>query len=96
MNCELSCLHYLYHGRKESTFNQTQQGINDLKHGHHLTEIHHISRAVEGVIERVCGGTNTQHIALGNIYNCNYLQNKSLLCSHVPVSIQIRLPVKHS
>lgn len=53
-------LHYLYHGRKESSLNQTQQGINDLQHGHHLTEIHHVGRSVEGIVERICGGRERQ------------------------------------
>lgn len=47
---------YLYHCRDKPSFHQTQQRIYDLEYRHHLTEVHHISHGVEGVIERVCGG----------------------------------------
>lgn len=82
--------HYLYHSRKKSSLNQTQERINDLEHSHHLAEIHHISCGVESIVERICGDRQTdivkQHIAWVLHYT-HHLQHKSLLCSRVPVSI---------
>ncbi len=95
-------MYYLYHGRKKSGLYQTQQGIDGLEHGHHLTEIHHVGCAVEGIVERICGGHETQtniikqQTAGTTIHNPHHLQNKSLLCSHVPVSIQMSSSVNSS
>lgn len=51
--------HYLYHSRKKSSLNQTQERINDLEHSHHLAEIHHISCGVESIVKRICGDRET-------------------------------------
>lgn len=44
-------VHYLYHNWENPRLNQAQQGVNDLKHGHHLTEVHHVGCGVERIVE---------------------------------------------
>lgn len=77
-------VYYLYHSREKSSLDQTQEWIYNLKHGHHLTEIHHVCCGVEGIVEGICRGKHT-HTTLHQIQQPHYLQNKCLLSRRVSI-----------